>query len=295
MTEEELMREEELMAQLQRTEDASGDVERAAETKFNQAQRDKLVMAEQARVEKILAEKAFRQAAEAGNRGSLLAAPRPAMPSVRKVAPAPVVSQKAEEKSFKAQANEIARVGDRGGQGAKLKPKPPTAAEGPASISIKKGDTLWAMSMKYGVPVEKLRELNSNVDPKLLQIGSELRLREPDPTPVEETGQSPLAKRLSAMRNGSQNRSFLDLMGELKDNFHNNPDNTATLDTMGNYLNAAAGAGGVTLVPKAAGLLAAARNSRAGQAVAKALPNSQEMVRRLFPDPRLMRPNRPYE
>lgn len=43
--------------------------------------------------------------------------------------------------------------------------------------TVKKGDTLWGLGQKYGVPWQTIQELNGNIDPKRLQIGQKLRVK----------------------------------------------------------------------------------------------------------------------
>ena len=43
---------------------------------------------------------------------------------------------------------------------------------------VKSGDTLGAISVRVGIPVDKLLELNPKVDPQSLRAGQKLRLRE---------------------------------------------------------------------------------------------------------------------
>ncbi len=196
--------------------------------------------------------------------------------------------KKQEMNSFKAQVNQQTRVGDSGGNGARMRANPPTAAEGLSRVKINKGDTLWALSQKYGMSVDELRALNSGVDPRRLQIGAELKLRADAPAmaaEAEASGPSVLAQKLAAMR--GEKRSGVPY-GELARGFHNNPDNTATLDTAGNYLNAAAGVGGIVAAPRLAGLLALASSKvapRAGQMAR----NTEQMADRLFPEGNVLR------
>ena len=43
---------------------------------------------------------------------------------------------------------------------------------------VRSGDTLGAIAVKVGVPVDKLLQLNPKVDPQSLRAGQKLRLRE---------------------------------------------------------------------------------------------------------------------
>tara|TARA_X000001382_G_C3120169_1_gene162889 strand:+ start:40 stop:783 length:744 start_codon:yes stop_codon:yes gene_type:complete len=46
-----------------------------------------------------------------------------------------------------------------------------------SSVSVKKGDTLIALSKKHGVSLEKLKQLNPKVKPRQMQIGSRIKLK----------------------------------------------------------------------------------------------------------------------
>lgn len=289
MTEDELM-------EMQRLEDAAMDSVEQDNAGFVKAQERSRMLADMD-AEQARAEAAFRSAADTG-RGNLLAsAPQAAaMAPVQQVRHAPKPTSKSlnkqEESSFKAQVNQTARVSDSGGAGAKVRAKPPTPAEGPSKVQIKKGDTLWALSQKYGVSVEELQAMNGGVDPRRLQIGQELKLRQMDEPAAAEaraSGPSALAQKLAAMQ--GQKRSGVPF-GELARGFHNNPDNTATLDTAGNYLNAGATLGGALAVPRLAGLLASATRGKAAAPVNRAIQNSEEMANRLFPQGSTLRRSR---
>ena len=47
-----------------------------------------------------------------------------------------------------------------------------------ARYTIKTGDTLGAIAEKTGVPVERLEELNPELDPQALVAGQRIKLRE---------------------------------------------------------------------------------------------------------------------
>jgi LysM repeat protein len=55
-----------------------------------------------------------------------------------------------------------------------------TAPTGPRkrSYTVKTGDTLGAIATKTGVPVDKLLELNPQLDPQALVSGQKIKLRE---------------------------------------------------------------------------------------------------------------------
>ena len=64
-------------------------------------------------------------------------------------------------------------------QGADTEPTDTTAEEsGPRTYTVQPGDTLGAISEETGVAVERLQELNPNVDSQALSVGQVLRLRE---------------------------------------------------------------------------------------------------------------------
>jgi LysM repeat protein len=46
------------------------------------------------------------------------------------------------------------------------------------TYTVKSGDTLQAISEKTGIPVEKLQELNPQLDPQQLVSGQKIKLRE---------------------------------------------------------------------------------------------------------------------
>ncbi len=48
---------------------------------------------------------------------------------------------------------------------------------GPATYRVQPGDNLGAIAEETGVSVERLQELNPNVDPQALSVGQTLRLR----------------------------------------------------------------------------------------------------------------------
>jgi len=52
-------------------------------------------------------------------------------------------------------------------------------ADGPRRTwyRVRSGDSLAAIATKHGLTVDRLRELNPNVDPQTLQAGQQLRLR----------------------------------------------------------------------------------------------------------------------
>jgi LysM repeat protein len=50
--------------------------------------------------------------------------------------------------------------------------------EVPATYVVKSGDTLVAISHRFGVPLVRIQELNPEVDPQILIAGEKLKLRE---------------------------------------------------------------------------------------------------------------------
>ncbi|MEA2177798.1 MAG: LysM domain [Solirubrobacteraceae bacterium] len=53
-----------------------------------------------------------------------------------------------------------------------------TAAKGPKTYRVRSGDTLGAIAEKVDVSVDRLVQLNPDVDPQSLRAGQRLRLRE---------------------------------------------------------------------------------------------------------------------
>jgi LysM repeat protein len=53
-----------------------------------------------------------------------------------------------------------------------------TPKSGQATYTVKVGDTLGGIADKTGVPVEKLLELNPDLDPQALVSGQKVKLRE---------------------------------------------------------------------------------------------------------------------
>ena len=60
---------------------------------------------------------------------------------------------------------------------AKTGKTPATSAHGPRSYIVKLGDSLGSISNKTGVSLERIQELNPNVDSTLLTVGQKIRLR----------------------------------------------------------------------------------------------------------------------
>ena len=46
------------------------------------------------------------------------------------------------------------------------------------NYTVKRGDTLGSISEKTGIPVDKLQELNPEIDPQQLTTGQKIKLRE---------------------------------------------------------------------------------------------------------------------
>jgi LysM repeat protein len=57
-------------------------------------------------------------------------------------------------------------------------PAATTTASSAATYTVKTGDTLASISEKTGVSVEKLQELNPQLDPQALVSGQKIKLRE---------------------------------------------------------------------------------------------------------------------
>ena len=64
---------------------------------------------------------------------------------------------------------------DNAGQTSTETPEPRVQAE---FYTVKTGDTLAAIAETVGVPVERLQELNPDLDPQALVSGQKIRLRE---------------------------------------------------------------------------------------------------------------------
>ena len=54
----------------------------------------------------------------------------------------------------------------------------PTAAAG-TRYTVKKGDTMWAISQRYGITLTALREANPNVEPTTMRVGTVLVIPAP--------------------------------------------------------------------------------------------------------------------
>lgn len=149
-------------------------------------------------------------------------------------------SPKQIEKSFRQQVNNTAAKGDSGGAGAKMRAKTPTNI--PANVTIESGDTLWGIAKRYGMNLNDLQSLNEGVDPRKLQIGQQIRLREMEPAP--ESANEPV--RDSGMREKIQaslarRPSAFDVLGEVNpDNGYNQGIQSAR-DTAMNYVGSVAG------------------------------------------------------
>ena len=57
-------------------------------------------------------------------------------------------------------------------------PKRTPAVRGPATYTVKTGDTLGAIAQKTGVSVDRIQELNPELDPQALLSGQKIKLRE---------------------------------------------------------------------------------------------------------------------
>lgn len=59
-----------------------------------------------------------------------------------------------------------------------VKQDPPKAPEAPKNqiITIQRGDTLWALSRKYGTTVEELAKINNIKNPDLIYAGASLKV-----------------------------------------------------------------------------------------------------------------------
>jgi LysM repeat protein len=78
-------------------------------------------------------------------------------------------------------AGEQAKKRDLGATAKKTKKKSSSAANGnlpTKSYTVKSGDTLAAIAEKTGIPIDKLQELNPQIDPQQLVSGQRIKLRE---------------------------------------------------------------------------------------------------------------------
>jgi len=81
----------------------------------------------------------------------------------------------------KPSASEQARDRDLGTSSKKKKSNRRASAKGKLptrTYTVKSGDTLGSISEKTGIPVDKLQELNPQLDPQQLVSGQKIKLRE---------------------------------------------------------------------------------------------------------------------
>ena len=78
-------------------------------------------------------------------------------------------------------ASEREKDRDLGTSTKKKKRKSKSSANGTLptrSYTVQRGDTLGSISEKTGIPVEKLQELNPQIDPQQLTTGQKIKLKE---------------------------------------------------------------------------------------------------------------------
>jgi LysM repeat protein len=78
-------------------------------------------------------------------------------------------------------ASEREKDRDLGASTKKKKRKSKSSANGTLptrTYTVQRGDTLGSISEKTGIPVEKLQELNPQIDPQQLTTGQKVKLRE---------------------------------------------------------------------------------------------------------------------
>ena len=78
-------------------------------------------------------------------------------------------------------ASEREKDRDLGSSTKKKKRKSKSSANGSLptrSYTVQRGDTLGSISEKTGIPVDKLQELNPQIDPQQLTTGQKIKLRE---------------------------------------------------------------------------------------------------------------------
>lgn len=122
----------------------------------------------------------------------------------------------------------------------------------PETVTIKKGDTLWDISKKYGINVNAIREMNDDVDPRRLKIGSVIRLRAPSETKKESNEERRSNPEMTRRIRESMSRrpSAMDVMREVDVNNPYNKGIKDAIDTGKNYFSAAATVGSSAIAPK---------------------------------------------
>ena len=86
-------------------------------------------------------------------------------------------------------------------------PQPPAPKTRQPYYVVKKGDVLFAISQKTGVPLEDLRGLNPDLDPLALAPGQRIRLRASAPLPSD-------LERARRRRRGPRRRYYLVKQGD---------------------------------------------------------------------------------
>jgi len=75
-------------------------------------------------------------------------------------------------------ASEQEKARDLGASGRKSEKKKRDSSLPTRTYTVKRGDTLGSISEKTGIPVDKLQELNPQIDPQQLTTGQKIKLRE---------------------------------------------------------------------------------------------------------------------
>ncbi len=75
-------------------------------------------------------------------------------------------------------ASDQEKARDLGSSGRKSEKKKRDSGLPTRTYTVQRGDTLGSISEKTGIPVEKLQELNPQIDPQQLTTGQKIKLRE---------------------------------------------------------------------------------------------------------------------
>ena len=75
-------------------------------------------------------------------------------------------------------ASDQEKARDLGTSGRKSEKKKRGSSLPTRTYTVKRGDTLGSISEKTGIPVDKLQELNPQIDPQQLTTGQKVKLRE---------------------------------------------------------------------------------------------------------------------
>ena len=70
------------------------------------------------------------------------------------------------------------RVDERGGEPPPPRGATPESSRGPATYTVRPGDTLGSIAEDTGVSLDRLQALNPQLDPQTIRTGQRIRLRE---------------------------------------------------------------------------------------------------------------------